>query len=80
MYKRFIKRQLDILLSGTALIILSPLLIIITVLVRINLGSPVIFKQQRPGMIDIKTKKEKLFQIYKFIARLYENNKVWFIP
>lgn len=60
MYAKYIKRVLDLILSLMALIILMPLMIIITVLVRIKLGSPVIFKQERPG------KNEKIFTLYKF--------------
>ncbi|CAK7039487.1 MAG: Undecaprenyl phosphate N,N'-diacetylbacillosamine 1-phosphate transferase [Phascolarctobacterium sp.] len=60
MYKKFIKRILDIILSLIALIILSPLLILISILVRIKLGSPVFFRQLRPG------KNEKIFGILKF--------------
>lgn len=60
MYAKYIKRILDLLLSLMALIVLMPLMIIIGVLVRINLGSPIIFKQKRPG------KNEKIFTLYKF--------------
>lgn len=60
MYAKYIKRMLDLILSLMALIILMPLMIIITILVRIKLGSPVIFKQERPG------KNEKIFTLYKF--------------
>ena len=59
-YARYIKRILDILLSGCALIVLSPVLLIVAVLVRTRLGSPVIFCQPRPG------KDEKIFKMYKF--------------
>jgi len=59
-YARYIKRILDVLLSGCALIVLSPVLLIVAVLVRIRLGSPVIFCQPRPG------KDEKIFKMYKF--------------
>ena len=59
-YKRCVKRVLDILASLFMLIILSPVLCIVAVLVRIKLGSPVLFKQQRPG------KDEKIFRMYKF--------------
>jgi lipopolysaccharide/colanic/teichoic acid biosynthesis glycosyltransferase len=59
-YKRFIKRPLDIILSLLAIIVLSPLMIIIAVLVRVKLGSPILFKQERPGL------NEKIFIIYKF--------------
>ena len=57
---RFIKRLLDILLSGLALIVLSPVLLVVAVLVRVKLGSPVLFCQMRPG------KGEKIFKMYKF--------------
>ena len=59
-YARYIKRILDVLLSGCALIVLSPVLLIVAVLVRTKLGSPVIFCQERPG------KNEKIFKMYKF--------------
>ena len=60
MYKNFIKRLLDIVLSGLALIVLSPILLIVAILVRTKLGSPVIFHQERPG------KDEKIFTLCKF--------------
>ena len=59
-YARYIKRILDVLLSGCALVVLSPVLLIVAVLVRTKLGSPVIFCQERPG------KDEKIFKMYKF--------------
>ncbi len=59
-YRRYFKRPIDFVLSLTAIIILSPILLLIALLVRIKLGSPVIFKQQRPGM------NEKIFTLYKF--------------
>lgn len=59
-YARYIKRILDVLLSGCALVVLSPVLLIVAVLVRTKLGSPVIFCQERPG------KGEKIFKMYKF--------------
>ena len=60
MYKNFIKRILDLILSFLALVILSPLLILTAFLIRIKLGEPVFFKQLRPG------KNEKIFGILKF--------------
>ena len=60
MYAKYFKRMLDFILSLIALIILSPILLIVAILVRIKLGSPIIFKQQRPG------KNEKIFTLYKF--------------
>lgn len=59
-YRRFFKRPLDIILSLIAIIFLSPVMLIIALLVRIKLGSPVIFKQQRVGL------NERIFTIYKF--------------
>ena len=59
-YEKYIKRLLDIVLSGGALIALSPVLAVTAVLVRTRLGSPVIFCQERPG------KDEKIFKLYKF--------------
>lgn len=60
MYKKGIKRLLDIILSGTALLVLSPVLLVVAILVRTKLGSPVIFHQERPG------KDEKIFTLCKF--------------
>lgn len=60
MYEKFIKRGLDFIISLLALVILSPVLLIVAILVRVKLGSPVIFKQERPG------KDEKIFCMYKF--------------
>lgn len=60
MYAKYIKRLLDIIISSVALIVLSPVMLIVSILVRIKLGSPIIFKQERPG------KKEKIFKLYKF--------------
>lgn len=55
-----LKRPMDFLLSLLALIFLSPILLFLTILVRIKLGKPVIFKQERPG------RNEKSFYLYKF--------------
>lgn len=59
-YEKYIKHLLDIVLSGCALIVLSPLLLVTAILVRVKLGSPVIFCQERPG------KDEKIFKLHKF--------------
>lgn len=59
-YEAYIKRALDILLSAMALLVLWPVLLIVAVLVRCKLGSPVLFCQERPG------KHEKIFKLYKF--------------
>ncbi len=60
MYKKYIKRILDICCALAAIIVFCWLYIIVAVLVRIKLGSPVLFKQNRPG------KDEKIFKLYKF--------------
>ena len=59
-YEKFFKRLFDVIFSFLALVILSPVLLVIAILVRIKLGSPIIFKQERPG------KDEKIFKLYKF--------------
>jgi len=60
MYKRYFKRLVDILCSLAAIIVFSWLYIIVAVLVRVKLGSPVIFRQKRPGLNG------KIFTLYKF--------------
>lgn len=60
LYRSYLKRPMDFILSLLALIVLSPILLIIAVLVRFKLGSPVFFKQQRPGL------HEQIFTLYKF--------------
>jgi lipopolysaccharide/colanic/teichoic acid biosynthesis glycosyltransferase len=59
-YEKYLKRLFDFFLALIAFVILIPLLIIIAVLIRIKLGSPIIFKQKRPGL------NEKIFTLYKF--------------
>jgi len=60
LYKRFIKRPLDFCLSLLAIIVLSPVFLVLVLMIRTKLGSPVIFKQQRPGL------NERIFTLYKF--------------
>lgn len=60
LYEKYFKRPLDIIFSLLAIVILSPVLLVIAILVRVNLGSPVLFKQKRPGL------NEKIFVLYKF--------------
>lgn len=69
MYKRYFKRPLDFILSLCAIIVLSPIMIITALLVRVNLGSPVIFCQERPG------KDEKIFKMYKFRSMTSEKDE-----
>lgn len=59
-YERYTKRILDFTLSLLALIVLSPVFLVVAILVHIKLGSPVLFRQARPG------KNEKIFSLYKF--------------
>lgn len=59
-YEKYIKRPQDMLCALLALIVLSPILLITAFLVRVKLGSPVIFKQERPGLNG------KIFTLYKF--------------
>lgn len=59
-YRNFIKRPMDFMLSLIAIIVLSPTLLVVALLVRTKLGSPVLFKQKRPGL------NEQIFTMYKF--------------
>lgn len=59
-YEKFIKRPQDFICALLALIVLSPVFLVVAILVRIKLGSPVIFKQERPGLNG------KIFRLYKF--------------
>ena len=65
-YEKYIKRPQDFLCALLAIIVLSPVMLITAILVRVKLGSPVLFTQERPGMIDPKSGKEKIFRLYKF--------------
>lgn len=69
MYRRYIKRLLDFILSLLAIIILSPIYLIVAILVRTKLGSPIIFTQERPG------KDEKIFKMYKFRSMTNETDE-----
>ncbi|SFT25318.1 sugar transferase [Paenibacillus sp. BC26] len=59
-YCKFIKRPMDITISSMAIILMSPILLLVAILVRVKLGSPILFKQKRPGL------NEKIFVMYKF--------------
>ena len=69
LYKKYIKRILDIILSLCAIIVLSPVYIILALLVRIKLGSPVLFHQDRPG------RDGKIFHMYKFRSMTDERDE-----
>ncbi|MBY5020379.1 sugar transferase [Streptococcus suis] len=60
MYESYLKRTLDVVLSFLALIVLSPVILVVAILVRLKLGTPIFFTQERPG------KDEKIFKMYKF--------------
>lgn len=68
-YEKFVKRPLDCILATSALIVLSPILLIVTIFVRIKLGSPVLFVQERPG------RNEKIFKLYKFRSMTDERDE-----
>lgn len=59
-YEKYIKRPMDCLLSGLAIVILSPVMLVVAILVKLKLGSPVLFTQERPGL------NEKIFRLCKF--------------
>lgn len=69
MYRKFFKRLLDILISLTGMIVLSPVLLILWILVRMKLGKPALFTQQRPG------KDGKIFKLYKFRSMTDEKDE-----
>ena len=69
MYAKYIKRLLDIVLSLIAIIILSPVYLIVAIVVRIQMGSPVLFSQDRIG------KDEKVFKLYKFRSMTNETDE-----
>lgn len=69
LYRRYFKRLMDIILSLVALVLLSPIMLIVALLVKIKLGSPIIFKQERPGL------NEKIFTMYKFRTMTDERDK-----
>ncbi len=69
LYRDYIKRGLDIVMSLSGIIVLSPVLLVTACLVRVKLGSPVIFRQKRPG------KNEKIFELYKFRSMTDERDR-----
>ena len=64
-YEKYIKRGLDVICATAAIVCFSPLYLGVAILVKIKLGSPVLFTQDRPGLID-KDGKETIFKMYKF--------------
>lgn len=68
MYKAWIKRLIDFIVALVGSVALSPLLLLLAVLVRVKLGSPILFTQERPG------KNEKIFRLYKFRTMTEQKN------
>lgn len=66
LYALFFKRLIDIVCSLLVILLFWWLYVVIAILVRVRLGSPVLFRQERPGKIDPKTGKEKIFRLCKF--------------
>jgi len=69
LYKKFFKRLIDILVSSSALILLSPIFLLLIIIIKIKLGSPVFFSQKRPG------KNGKIFKMYKFRSMTDEKDQ-----
>ncbi len=69
MYQKWLKRLIDIVVSAAGIIVLSPVLLILWILVRVKLGKPAIFTQERPG------KDEKIFKLYKFRSMTGERDE-----
>lgn len=69
LYKNFFKRFIDILVSSSALILLSPIFLLLIIIIRIKLGRPVFFSQKRPG------KNGKIFKMYKFRSMTDERDQ-----
>ncbi len=65
-YEKYIKRLIDICCALAAILVFWWLYIILAILVRTKLGSPILFKQARPGRIDPRTGEETIFYLYKF--------------
>lgn len=73
-YEKYIKRWIDVVCAAGAMVVFSPLYLVIAFLVKIKLGSPVLFTQERPGMID-SYGKETIFKMYKFRTMTNEKNE-----
>lgn len=73
-YEKYVKRALDIVCASAAITVFSPLYLGVVVLVRIKLGSPVLFTQYRPGLIE-SNGKERIFKMYKFRSMTDERDE-----
>ena len=74
-YEAFIKRAIDIAISVIVMVLFSWLYIIIALLVYMKLGNPVIFAQDRPGRINLKNGRERIFKLYKFRSMINKYDK-----
>ena len=74
-YRQFFKRFYDIILSGLALIVLSPVLLVLTILGAVKMKGNPFFTQLRPGKINKKTGKERIFKLIKFRTMTNEKDK-----
>lgn len=72
-YEKFLKRPFDFFASFLAILILSPLLVVISILIKFKLGGPIFFKQDRPGL------NEKVFTLYKFRTMTDEKDEKGFL-
>src|SRR5690625_4045600 len=68
-YQKFVKRPMDFMLASLAIIILSPIILVMSILVKTNLGSPVLFKQERPGLNG------EIYTMYKFMTMTDEKDE-----
>ena len=64
-YERYVKRTIDVVCASAAIVVFSPLYLSVAALVKLKLGSPVLFTQDRPGLVD-EDGKETVFKMYKF--------------
>lgn len=73
-YEKYVKRVFDVVCATGALIVFSPLYLVVAGLVKVKLGSPILFTQDRPGMVD-EDGKEIIFKMYKFRTMTDERNE-----
>lgn len=73
-YEKYVKRVIDVVCATGALVFFSPLYLAVALLVRVKLGSPVLFTQDRPGMVD-SDGRETVFKMYKFRTMTEERDE-----
>ena len=74
-YERFVKRLLDLVCCLLTIVVFGWLYLLVALLVRVFLGRPVLFTQPRPGMVDPKTGRERIFRMYKFRSMTDERDE-----